>query len=126
MDECKCMRDKDFGIIYTKLENLTERDKELYTKMKENRDSIKLIEKVSLDIAIFAEQMVHLTSEIKDLKTDMCNVKKYPSDYYEIKNDYTRTKKIADNLEHYKKLAIGAIILAIVGAFVVGMNIRMF
>lgn len=118
MNDCKCTRDGDISSLQVKVMQLESNDREIKAKIKETDDNLKSIEKVTVDIAVFAQQLVTLTDEIKSIKTEVVEIRRFPPDYH-------RVKRIADNVDHYKKVAIGSVLLAIIGAFLVGLKISL-
>ena len=91
MDVCKCGKEKELGQLETKVDKLEKRDTELYEKINKNVDKINAIEKISFQIGIFAEKLIELTEEIKNIKRHKL-LKELLEDWQKNKN--TKWKKI--------------------------------
>lgn len=116
MDVCKCSQIKEISTMETEIKTLfriTESNKKDIADMNKVYD---LIYGITTNVSVLAEQMAKNTEELTKISNDVDTIKTIPSDY----NYY---KRQAEKIEHYKRVAIGAVIVSMIGAFLVGLRI---
>lgn len=113
MDGCKCTKEKEIATMQTEIKSLfkiVENNKSDINDMNKVYD---LIYGMTTSVSVLTEQMARNTDELAKVSKDVEEIKTTPTDY----NYY---KRQAEKMEHYKKVAIGAIILSMIGAFMAG------
>lgn len=113
MDACKCTEIGRLSKIETEIISLfriVQSNKQEISDMNKVYD---LIYGITTNVSVLAEQMTRNTEELSKVSSDVESMKTIPADY----NYY---KREAEKIEHYKRVAVGAIILTMIGAFMAG------
>lgn len=123
MDVCNCSKEKDIGIIQTEIKtlfNIAESNKKSIVEMNRVYD---LIYGLTTNVSILAEQMARNTDDLGHMKKDIDVIKSKSERSPEERirdSDFNHYKRQSEKYEHYTKVAVGAVILALIGAFMAG------
>lgn len=111
--ECKCTKEKELATMETEIKTLFKITDKNKSDIKDLNKIYELIKDLTISVSVLAEQMKRNTDDISNIKSDVEEIKRKPSE------DDHYNKRQAGKFEHYKTTIVVAILLAIVG-FIMG------
>lgn len=113
MNDCRCSKEKEISKVETEISTIFKQLDRHTRQIEDTKKVYDLIYGMTTSISVLTEQMARNTEELTKVRKDVDTVKSIPS-------DYNYFKRQSEKIEHYKKVAIGAIIVAAISAFLAG------
>lgn len=105
--EHRCLKEGELGEIKQSIKNLHNKANDNKKEISELKKVYKLIYKQNENISLIVADQNTMKNDVKGIREDVDKI----------------INKPLDTFEHYKRVIIGAIILAVIGAFLAGMQL---
>lgn len=100
MENCACTKEGELATLFSENKAMAKAHDEMKAEIKGMAKIYDLIYELTTSVSVLAGEMARMNSDLSDVKNDVETIKKQP----------------VSDFNHYKKLIIGGIITAILGA----------